>query len=135
VLRRAVLELTGATMQARQLPAHVRGRAFGSPPSLRTSPPPAGPRGSPPQRRSRAVRRGEMQQVLCLHGGNVRRASGELGVSRAHFYRLLTRWELDPTQYRPAGRAAAQGEIEHVAQRLAARDGDAGRDARPPTSR
>ncbi len=47
-----------------------------------------------------SVSRSEIERALRLHGGNVRKASHAAKISRAHFYRLLKRWELDPDSYR-----------------------------------
>ena len=45
-------------------------------------------------------RRSAIEEALVIHRGNVRQASRALGVARSHVYRLLKRWNLDPTRFR-----------------------------------
>jgi hypothetical protein len=44
--------------------------------------------------------RGQIEASLQLHRGNLRRVGFTLGISRGHLYRLLKRWNLDPSKYR-----------------------------------
>ncbi|UJR79724.1 PEP-CTERM-box response regulator transcription factor [Sandaracinus amylolyticus] len=51
-------------------------------------------------RRDGDTEQADLERALRKHRGNVRRASREIGLSRAHFYRLLKRWSLDPASFR-----------------------------------
>jgi DNA-binding NtrC family response regulator len=51
-------------------------------------------------RERRGDLRSSVEHALREHRGNLRRVAHELGIARGHLYRLIKRWQLDPTQFR-----------------------------------
>jgi len=95
-LRAATVEAAGETIELEHLPAPIRGAAARSRP---------GADGFAAASVSPGVaRKGAVFAALRDHGGNVRRASESLGLSRGHVYRLITRFDIDLDSIRRGAR-------------------------------
>ncbi len=86
---RAALLIDGATIRLEHLPPSLRGRSAEPLLEQRAV---AAPDDDAP--RARLVR------ALEKHGGNVRRASLEMGIGRGQVYRWIARWSIDLTTFR-----------------------------------
>lgn len=89
----AALRFAALTNQERiglvDLPEHVRAALPRMREDVRVS-------SIPPDRHSAS----EVERVLREYRGNIRQACRALGISRGHFYRLLKRWNLEPSSFR-----------------------------------
>jgi len=95
VLRRALALAEGDVIDSADLPAEIRGAEAAG---LSLS-------GSFPEARDRhlaAFERTYVEEALRESGGDVSRAAGASGISRATLYRMLRRHGVDPDRFRPS---------------------------------